>query len=337
MMGRWAATGTGPDQTLAHVHVGVAWGGIAILAALAALGPRVIGRSVVPVVLVALTLIDTFFNVYLSRITIANPDDIARTKWERLDREHRTSLDLTRRGLDRVPVSRDENQNVDNGNLVTKVAAFQTYSAYMNRFHQAWTKAPSLVDMVVGADRIWFAPTSVVAETHLSDATFEAFRRRTVELGAMPVVLHRAEAMLRPTPAETAAPADNREVNQISQLPAATRITATLRSYRPNSLTFRVTIPESGYLLITDRWARAWRAVVDGHPAPLLGANFLFRALALKPGTHRIVLRYEPSWYPYLVFLSWGMLAAVASWTVVATIRARPTPKCVQELEDRSG
>jgi uncharacterized membrane protein YfhO len=40
--------------------------------------------------------------------------------------------------------------------------------------------------------------------------------------------------------------------------------------------------------------ASGWRAWVDGHEAPILRANSLFRAVQLPPGDHEIELRYEP-------------------------------------------
>ena len=315
LIGRWAATAA-PDQGLSHIHFCTCWGGILVLTALMVLRPRAMGRPVLPAVLVALTLTDTLLNAYLSRHTIYTPDEITRANWERLNREHDESLDLTTRGLERLPTI----NRVDNQNLVTKVPVIQDRWPLGNRFHLAWCGKPRLVGMVTGPDRIWFAPATGVEDTHLTDATFDAFCRRSAELGVMPVVIHRTEAMLQPTPSGTSGPDEDREVGRILQLPAAARIPVELRSYRPNSLTFRVSVPGSGYLLITDRWARAWRALVDGQPAPVLGGNFIFRALALKPGTHTVVLRYEPAWYPYLLFVSWGTLAVVAGWSLVAAI-----------------
>ena len=63
------------------------------------------GRPILPAVLVALTLTDTLLNAYLSRHTIYNPDEIAYANWERLNREHDESLDLTNCPL-RLPPGR---------------------------------------------------------------------------------------------------------------------------------------------------------------------------------------------------------------------------------------
>jgi hypothetical protein len=48
-----------------------------------------------------------------------------------------------------------------------------------------------------------------------------------------------------------------------------------------------------GYLVVRDRFARGWRAEVDGAPAPVLPANGRYRAVPVRPGSHHVALRYE--------------------------------------------
>ena len=38
-----------------------------------------------------------------------------------------------------------------------------------------------------------------------------------------------------------------------------------------------------------------WKAFIDGEPAPLLRANFLFRAVSVPPGSHVVEMRFEPT------------------------------------------
>jgi hypothetical protein len=49
---------------------------------------------------------------------------------------------------------------------------------------------------------------------------------------------------------------------------------------------------QPGLLFVGDVWYPGWSATVDGQPAPLLRADFAFRAVALAPGQHRVVMRY---------------------------------------------
>ncbi len=64
------------------------------------------------------------------------------------------------------------------------------------------------------------------------------------------------------------------------------------------------------YLVLTDSYHPDWQVTVNGKPAPLLRANQMFRAVALPPGTHRVVFRYGP------LSLQWG--AAVTLMTALA-------------------
>jgi len=91
-------------------------------------------------------------------------------------------------------------------------------------------------------------------------------------------------------------------------LPAAKRVAAALERYEPDELTLTVDCPTDGWLLVTDRWSRAWRATVDGTPSPVLGGDFIFRALGVHAGSNRIRFTYHPPGLPGLLMLSWGVV-----------------------------
>ncbi|MCC7371303.1 MAG: YfhO family protein [Chloroflexi bacterium] len=63
-----------------------------------------------------------------------------------------------------------------------------------------------------------------------------------------------------------------------------------------NSDRLRIATPDGpgGFLVLTDLYHRGWRARVDGQPAPVYLANFLFRAVALPPGPHTVELEFDP-------------------------------------------
>jgi len=90
-----------------------------------------------------------------------------------------------------------------------------------------------------------------------------------------------------------------------------------------NVLLLEVTAPAAGYAVVTDRWARGWKASVDDESVPLLAASFIYRAVAVAPGTHRIEMRYEPRSHPLLLAASWGTLAIVAAWSLFALAAGR--------------
>jgi hypothetical protein len=65
------------------------------------------------------------------------------------------------------------------------------------------------------------------------------------------------------------------------------------RQPRPEQLLLDCDSPAGGYAVLLDEWAPGWSAATDGHPAPILLADGLFRAVPVEPGPHRIVLSYS--------------------------------------------
>ncbi len=62
----------------------------------------------------------------------------------------------------------------------------------------------------------------------------------------------------------------------------------------PNRLDIDVSLEAPAWLVISDVWYPGWRARVDGNPVTLLRADYLFRAVRVPAGEHRIVLEYRP-------------------------------------------
>jgi hypothetical protein len=71
-----------------------------------------------------------------------------------------------------------------------------------------------------------------------------------------------------------------------------------------------------GYLVLLDSFDRAWRAEVDGEPAPMLRANALYRAVRLSPGSHTVAFKYRPTAL-YLCAL-FSLITAVALAAIAA-------------------
>jgi hypothetical protein len=62
----------------------------------------------------------------------------------------------------------------------------------------------------------------------------------------------------------------------------------------PGHVQVRVEAPHEGYLVLTDSYHRGWRATIDGDPAPVYVADFLFRAVRLPLGAHTVDFIFEP-------------------------------------------
>jgi Bacterial membrane protein YfhO len=84
--------------------------------------------------------------------------------------------------------------------------------------------------------------------------------------------------------------------------------------YRPNRVVIDVTTGTAGYLVLTDPWFPGWECTVDGQPQELYRANFVFRAVAVSPGTHRVVFRFRPRSY------DWGKNITVSAILAVLAL-----------------
>ena len=67
-----------------------------------------------------------------------------------------------------------------------------------------------------------------------------------------------------------------------------------LSSESPNRLELIVKSDRQGWVVVSDTWYPGWLAYVDESPSPVVKANYLFRAVAVPAGKHRIVLLYRP-------------------------------------------
>jgi len=71
--------------------------------------------------------------------------------------------------------------------------------------------------------------------------------------------------------------------------------TAEIVAYRNTEVRLRVSAPGGGVLVLLDAFDANWRAEVAGRPAPVMRANFLFRAVAVPAGESDVVFRYRPA------------------------------------------
>lgn len=83
-----------------------------------------------------------------------------------------------------------------------------------------------------------------------------------------------------------------------------------------NMVLVQVEAPEPALLVLSDTYYPGWQAFVDGVPAPLLRANYAFRAVALSGGAHEVVFRYAPASF------TWGGRITLTSLVVLIGLAA---------------
>ncbi len=91
-------------------------------------------------------------------------------------------------------------------------------------------------------------------------------------------------------------------------------------SFQPNEMRLWVDTPADAYLVLSEVWYPGWRATVDGASAPVLRANYAFRALRLVPGQHQVYLTFAPrSWAVGLAISGLAALALVGwgAWRLI--------------------
>lgn len=87
--------------------------------------------------------------------------------------------------------------------------------------------------------------------------------------------------------------------------------TLEIQRYDLNDVAFRVSTDRPAYFFLSDIFHPDWVATVNGQSAPILVANYAFRALYLEPGTHDIAMSYRPSGWRA------GLIITTITWAAV--------------------
>jgi hypothetical protein len=243
--------------------------------------------------------------------------------FSRVDADHKTTLtldSLQREAKAPFPLGGAHT----NSTLPLRTPVFYNDSTMKNRFQIGFADHPVLLNMGLGADRIWF--TKEVAIVAPSNETFTALVHRSEELGTPVVVVHPRLQMRNVSNISSPATPDRAALASISHLSPAQKIPAQVLSYTPNYLQLKVSCPADGWLLVTDRWAAGWRAKVNGIPVDVFGGNLIFRAVRVGAGDNTIEFYYPQPVYFALVLLSWTTLVAVF---------AMPRWKAARHVTDR--
>ena len=242
--------------------------------------------------------------------------------WHAMNAGHNASVDLSAAGWARTLKGPEFlGTYLNNRNVVLKTSVLDSYVAFWDRsmdgsarppqdFRVAFSADPMLNQMALGNQRLWFS-TEAVARAP-DPATFRLFDERVHALAGRPIlVLHSPQQMLalgdRPRQAHSDASPP------IPEIPACVPATVSDLVYRPDSLSFRYTAPAHGFLMVTDRWADGWEASVNGQRRPVLGADFIFRAVEVEAGVNDVEFNYNPKGFRPLLWVSWGTLALIAA------------------------
>ena len=93
---------------------------------------------------------------------------------------------------------------------------------------------------------------------------------------------------------------------------AAARSDVQFETYATRQVVLRVHTDAPGFLVLTDTYYPGWTAEIDAARAPIYRADYLYRAVFIDAGDHRVVFRYEPSSF------RWGLLGGAAGLALLA-------------------
>ena len=92
---------------------------------------------------------------------------------------------------------------------------------------------------------------------------------------------------------------------------------AEIVSYHPEKVEIRLSMEESGYLVLNDIYYPGWKAYLNGNEIPIMRGNYLFRAVAIPGGgDYSLVFRFEPEIFrksAAVSIVSWIFCLAVIS------------------------
>jgi hypothetical protein len=82
--------------------------------------------------------------------------------------------------------------------------------------------------------------------------------------------------------------------------------------YTDNELIVRTTVERDGYLVLSEPYFPGWSAFVDNVETRIFRANYLFRAIHLRSGTHLVRFAYRPLSFRIGAILSASTLLLIA-------------------------
>jgi hypothetical protein len=100
---------------------------------------------------------------------------------------------------------------------------------------------------------------------------------------------------------------------------APARGRARIVAYEPERVVVDAAAARAGVVVLTDAYARGWKATVDGAPATIERVDYLLRGVVVPAGVHRVEFRYAPAswrigWIVSALSLVLLLMTAATGW-----------------------
>lgn len=313
----WAYLGApGHHPAFAVAHFLLAWGGL-LAAAWLWQSPRAGGPKLAAGVLVVAAFVDAAGTYRLSRVLMVDAGK-GRDTWDRIRKERTATLDFSAVGLLREAEPPDWTfPRPNRQNEPLKVPVLASYTSLTNAFRNRTSEEPLLARTAVGKDRVWFAPSA--RSTPPTEIAWRELVKATRSAGSAVLFVHPPGSMT--SQSETSALAGALPAARTEHAGVLERLEVSGLRYLSEEVALTVSAPGPGWVLFTDRWARGWKASVNGRGVPLWGGNLIFRAVPVGPGARTLRFTYRPAGYPALPLVAWGTLLVVGLWSLGAARR----------------
>ncbi len=83
---------------------------------------------------------------------------------------------------------------------------------------------------------------------------------------------------------------------ELKKKPALPNLESAVRvlTYENNRIVLEVSTPETAFLFMSESYYPGWQAYINGKREEILRANYVFRAIPVPPGIHRVEVVYRP-------------------------------------------
>lgn len=110
---------------------------------------------------------------------------------------------------------------------------------------------------------------------------------------------------------------------QSGQAPSRESSPAEVASYSPDKVVVNTKMSTNGFLVLADAYDSNWEVYVDGSPGRIHVADYVFRAVYLDKGDHRVEFVYNPHAFKSLLYVSLLTILGVAVVTTLTIYRSR--------------
>ena len=106
---------------------------------------------------------------------------------------------------------------------------------------------------------------------------------------------------------------------ELKNLPNLSNLKAAVKvlTYENNRIVLEADTPEAAFLFMSEAYYPGWQAYVDGKREEILQANYVFRAVPLPPGSHKVEVVYQPLSFKVGLGITLAtVFLLLISWTV---------------------